>query len=111
MMTSQHIIDKVLNACYRLNAEAYEKQALASGKKLKHFAPCEKALQLLLVLNEDKHFGQAHVDAAYRECACHPGLTEAQLTAYEYDPTFKIAHYKGDYKTLYPRLYPIKREA
>jgi hypothetical protein len=97
--------EKVLNACHRLNAEAYEQQVLTNGKQLKHFVPCAKAEMLMEVMRKGKHFGQAHANAGATLCACHSSLTEAGLMDYEYDPTLKLANYAHDYKTLYPRLY------
>jgi hypothetical protein len=100
-------IEKVLNACHRLNAEAYEKQVLARGKALKHFEPCAKAEVLMAVIRENKHFGTAHAVAASTICPCHNSLTDAQLMDYQYDETYKKANYAHDLKTLYPRLYRI----
>lgn len=97
--------DKVLNASHRLNAEAYEHQVIQRGKSLKHFIPCAKAEMLMEVIRHDKHFGQAHINASVISCNCHPGLSESQLMAYEYDPSYKEANYAHDYKKLYPRLY------
>ncbi|MFA6204309.1 MAG: hypothetical protein WC710_14120 [Gallionella sp.] len=98
--------EKVQNACHRLNAEAYEKQVLAvKGWKLKQFNPCAKAEQLMAAIRKGDHFGTCHMRAAQTHCECHPSLTEAQLMAYEYDETYKLANFAGDHKTLYPRLY------
>jgi len=97
--------EKVLNACHRLNAEAYEQQFLERGKALKQFTPCAKAEMLMQVLRTGKHFGQAHANANATPCACHNHLTENALMGYEYDPTYKNANYAHDLKTLYPRIY------
>jgi hypothetical protein len=99
--------DKVLNACHRLNAEAYEKQVLANGKRLRHFTPCAKAEELMAVIRKGEHFGTCHMRASVTTCPCHSGLTEHQLMEYEYDETYKLANYAHDYRTLYPRLYAI----
>lgn len=98
--------EKVLNACHRLNAEAYEQQILAhKGKLLKQFVPCAKAEVLMGCLRKGDHFGTAHIVAARTICPCHTGLSETQLMAYEYDETCKQANYNHDSKTLYPKLY------
>ena len=100
------IEEKVQNACHRLNAEAYETQVIANkGKALKQFNPCAKSLELLKALSEGSHFGTAHAMAVATQCGCHNGLSEQQLMDYEYDPTYKLANYAHDHKTLYPRLY------
>lgn len=96
---------KVLNACHRLNAEAYEHQVLEVWKKLKHFTPCAKAEALMNVIRKGEHFGTAHAKAAIAICPCHQSLTERELMDYEYDPTFKEANYRHDLQTLYPKLY------
>jgi hypothetical protein len=97
--------DKVLNACHRLNAEAYEKQALAhKGKRLRQFTPCAKAEELMAVIRKGEHFGTCHMRAAYTICPCHSELTEHQLMDYEYDETYKLANYAHDYRTLYPKF-------
>lgn len=107
MKPNESSIEKVLNAAFRLNAEAYEHQVLSCAKKgrLKQFTPCEKAEMLMRVVREGTHFGQAHVNAVATLCTCHPDLTDAKLMTYEYDRTFRDAHYRGDSKTLSPRLY------
>jgi hypothetical protein len=99
---------KVLNACHRLNAEAYECQIIAARKRLKHFIPCAKAEVLMAVIREDEHFGTAHMRANLTVCQCHNSLTDAQLMAYEYDTTYKDANYAGDLHKLYPRLYGVR---
>ena len=100
------VYDKVLNACFRLNAEAFEQQFIANGQKtLKQFTPCAKAEELMSVIRSGKHFGQAEVNAAVIICPCHQGLSLQELTTYEYDETYRQAHYNHDMKTLYPRLY------
>lgn len=97
---------KAENACYRLNAEAYEHQALQTKRHtLKQFSPCPKAEQLAQVWRKDLHFGTAHAMANAAQCACHNHLTERELANYEFDETFRLAHYAGDAKTLYPKLY------
>lgn len=97
--------DLVLNACHRLNAEAYEYQVLKAKKRLKQFEPCPKAEMLMAVLREGKHFGQAHINASVTPCPCHSSLTERELMDYEYDDTYRRAHERGDRQTLYPKLY------
>jgi hypothetical protein len=106
MPTTTH--DKVLNACHRLNAEAYEHQALQaakSGHKMKQFTPCPKAEALLQHTRKGTHFGTCHAQAAATHCTCHADLTDNQLMDYEYDETYKLAHYAGNTRTLYPRLH------
>lgn len=103
---TEHSKELAQNAAYRLNAEAYEQQVLASkGRPLKQFTPCPKAEELAQVWRADKHFGRAHAQAAITPCACHASLSDSELMAYEHDATFRLAHYAGDRKTLYPRLY------
>jgi len=97
--------ERVLNAVWRLNAEAYEKQRLTVGKPLKQFVPCAKAEQLMQVLRKGEHVGTAHIMANRAICACHVGLTDDQLMSYEFDCTYRIAANAQDYKTLYPNLY------
>lgn len=98
--------EKVINACWRLNAEAYEAQVIANHlRPLKRFIPCEKAVELMLVISEGKHFGTANMKAQSLKCACHVGMTPARLLEYEMDETYKLASYNGDKKTLYPRLW------
>ena len=97
--------EKVLNACHRLNAEAYEQQVLAKGKVLRHFTPCAKAEILMEHIRKGVHFGSAHMLAAQTICPCHRSLSENDLLHYEYDETYKLANYQHDLKTLYPRLY------
>lgn len=98
--------DKVLNACHRLNAEAYERQVLANkGKALKQFTPCPKAEQLMAAIRKGAHFGTCHMLAVRTACACHSGLSDAGLMAYEHDETYKLANYAHDHRTLYPRLF------
>lgn len=96
--------EKVLNACHRLNAEAYEVQAMTHRGKLRHFTPCAKAEELMAHIRTGKHFGMCHMTAAITPCPCHPGLSESQLMDYEFDETYKLANYQHDTKTLYPRL-------
>ena len=105
-MNVTSVTEKVLNACHRLNAEAYEHQVIANKMRpLKHFTPCPKAEELMKVIREGKHFGEAHMMAELTNCPCHNGLTPAQLMDYEYDETYKLANYNHDHKTLYPRLW------
>lgn len=105
MTTQPTTRDKVLNACHRLNAEAYECQVLAKKNRIVHFAPCAKAEALMQHVRTGKHFGTCHAEAAYTICPCHNSLTEQQLIDYEYDETYKLANYNHDHKTLYPRLH------
>ena len=98
--------DRVLNACWRLNAEAYEAQVIANKMRpLKQFTPCAKAEELMQVIRKGKHIGTANEIARKTHCACHAGMTFAQLIDYEYDETYKLASYNHDRKTLYPRLW------
>jgi len=102
--------ERVINACHRLNAEAYEAQVLESKKPLKEFTPCPIAEELMQVIRKGKHLGQAEADATLTYCTCHGrGITISTLLDYEYDETYKLAHYAGDRKTLYPRLYCDKK--
>jgi hypothetical protein len=106
MPTPTH--NKVLNASYRLNAEAYEHQALQSvksGRKMHQFTPCPKAETLMQHIRKGVHFGTAHAQAAAAHCTCHASLTESQLMDYEYDETYRKAHHRHDHRTLYPRLH------
>lgn len=99
-------VEKVLNACHRLNAEAYEMQVIANRMRpLKQFTPCYKAEELMKVIRDGKHFGKAHMMAELTSCPCHNSMTPAQLMDYEYDETYKLANYNHDHKTLYPRLW------
>lgn len=105
-MTATTTAEKVLNACHRLNAEAYECQVLAhQGRKLRHFEPCAKAEALMSHIRTGEHFGTCHMKASVTPCNCHGSLTERQLMDYEYDETYKLANYVHDTKILYPRLY------
>ena len=107
-MTS--VYDKVQNACHRLNAEAYEAQFIANGKRpLKQFTPCAKAVELLKALQPGKHFGMQEAIAARTVCGCHNGLSHDELMSYEYDDTYRKANENHDHKILYPRLF--RREA
>jgi hypothetical protein len=97
--------ERIQNASHRLNAEAYEMQVIANGNKpLKQFSPCEKSVMLLKALREGVHITIATQDAARTYCACHKELDFNGLLNYEFDPTYKEANFKHDYKTLYPRL-------
>lgn len=104
-MKISSVEDKVLNACHRLNAEAYEQQVLALGKQLKHFAPCEKAEMLMQAIRTGAHFGTCHIKAVRTICPCHNSLDDRGLMGYEYDETYKLANYRHDLHVLYPRLY------
>lgn len=98
--------DKVLNACHRLNAEAYVFQVKANkGMPLKHFIPCSKAEALMSVIRKGEHFGMAHEKANREYCSCHRSMTDAELMKYEHDPTYRGAHYRGDKHVLYPEFY------
>ena len=100
------VTEKVLNACHRLNAEAYEQQVIANKMRpLKQFTPCPKAEVLMSAIREEKHFGTVHMMAGLTHCLCHAGLTPSELMDYEYDETYKLANYNHDHKTLYPRIY------
>ena len=100
------VYNKVQNVCHRLNAEAYEQQFIANGNRpLKHFTPCAKAVELLKVLDQGKHFGTQEAIAARTVCGCHNGLSRDELISYEYDDTYRRAHENHDMKTLYRRLY------
>ena len=102
--------DKILNACHRLNAEAYECKVIErKGRMLRQFTPCAKAEVLMAHLRTGKHFGTCHMEASITPCGCHGNLTEQQLMDYEYDETYKLANYNHDAKTLYPRLYHQER--
>ena len=97
--------EKVLNACWRLNADAYQKQILARWKPIKQFIPCSKAVALMLVISEGKHFGTCNKIASNTQCDCHPAMTFNDLVNYELDPSYRIAAENGDRKTLYPKFY------
>jgi len=99
------VYEQVQNACWRLNAEAYEQQVLAKGKRLKQFYPCEKAEALMAAIRTDEHLGTAQSIADYTQCACHNDLPPDELMAYRFDDTYRIAADDHDYKTLYPKLY------
>lgn len=99
--------DRVLNACYHLNADAYQAQVLARGKKLKQFTPCLKAEALMLHIREGKHLGTCHAVALLTPCPCHQGMTDSQLLDYEFSDTHRQAHHNHDRRTLYPKLYSI----
>jgi hypothetical protein len=101
------ISDKVLNACHRLNAEAYEMQVIARGKPLTQFIPCAKAEELMSVIRKGMHFGTANIKAHQTICGCHNYLTFQDLLNYEMDDTYKKANYNHDLKTLYPKLYSV----
>jgi len=105
MMDILSVEEKVLNACHRLNAEAWEQQVIANGKPLKHFIPCPKAEKLMAVVRSGMHFGTANQAAAATICPCHKDMTFPDLLNYETDLTYRDANYNHDLHTLYPRLY------
>mgnify|MGYP001025863299 FL=1 len=88
-------VEKVLNACHRLNAEAFVMQGRA------RFVPCQKAETLMTVIRNGAHFGTAHLRASIAICPCHNDMSEQELMEYEHDPTFRLANYRHDYRTLY----------
>jgi hypothetical protein len=105
-MNITSVTEKALNACHRLNAEAYENQVLANGRKpLKQFIPCPKAIELMSVIREGIHLGTANEKAIRTTCSCHSEMTLRDLINYECDPSYKEANYNHDLKTLYPRLH------
>ena len=105
-MNVTSVTEKVLNACHRLNAEAYEYQVIVNKMRpLKHFTPCPRAEVLMSAIREGKHFGTMHTMAELTNCPCHARLTPSELMDYEYDETYKLANYNHDHKTLYPKLY------
>lgn len=86
------VYDKIQNACFQLNADAYAKQS-GKNKKLRQFTPCAKSIVLLECLREETHFGTAMSIAARTSCDCHNGLSEQGLWDMCFDDTAKKKHY------------------
>lgn len=96
--------ERLQNAAHRLNAEAYVMQiAERKGKPLKQFSPCPKATILTAACSDKRVMSLIENEVALTHCRCHSGLTINKLMDYEFDPTYRVAHYNHDYKTLYGR--------
>jgi hypothetical protein len=85
------VYDKIQNACFQLNADAYAKQA--SKHKVRQFTPCAKSVILLDCLRDDTHFGTAMAVASRTVCDCHNKLSEQSLWDMCFDDTARRKHY------------------
>jgi len=83
--------DKIQNACFQLNHDAYVLQS--KKKHLRQFSPCEKSLVLLACQREGTHFGMAMAVASRTHCNCHNNLPESGLWDMCFDDTARKAHY------------------
>ena len=86
------VYDKIQNACFQLNHDAYILQSKAK-KHMRQFSPCEKSLVLLDCLREETHFGMAMAVASRTQCNCHNNLSEDGLWAMCFDDTARKKHY------------------
>jgi len=86
------VYDKIQNACFQLNHDAYILQSKAK-KHMSQFSPCEKSLVLLDCLREETHFGMAMAVASRTQCNCHNNLSEDGLWAMCFDDTARKVHY------------------
>lgn len=84
--------DKIQNACFQLNHDAYVLQS-KNKKHLRQFSPCEKSLVLLECLREQSHFGMAMAVASRTHCNCHNNLPESGLWDMCFDDTARKRHY------------------
>lgn len=84
--------DKIQNACFQLNHDAYVLQS-KNKKHLRQFSPCEKSLVLLACLREQTHFGMAMAVASRTHCNCHNNLSEDGLWSMCFDDTARKKHY------------------
>lgn len=87
------ISDKIQNACFQLNADAYALQ-IKGKKRLRQFSPCEKSLVLLACLRKETHFGTAMLQASMTHCNCHNDLSQDALFSMCFDNTARLKHYK-----------------
>lgn len=83
------IYDKIQNACFQLNHDAW---LLQSKKKIRQFNPCAKARVLLKSLDNQSHFESAMTEASTTPCNCHNSLSLDGLYAMCFDDTSKNAH-------------------
>ena len=90
--TMTTVEDKIQNACFQLNHDAYVLQS-KNKKHLRQFTPCQKSLVLLDCLREGTHFGTAMMTASLTWCPCHNGLSEDNLYALCFDSTARNKHY------------------
>lgn len=88
------VYDKIQNACFQLNHDAYILQS-SQKKHMSQFSPCEKSLVLLECLREETHFGMAMAVASRTHCNCHNNLSEDGLWAMCFDDTARQNHYAG----------------
>ena len=86
------VYDKIQNACFQLNHDAYILQS-SQKKHMRQFSPCEKSLVLLACLREETHFGMAMAVASRTQCNCHNSLSEDGLWAMCFDDTARKKHY------------------
>jgi hypothetical protein len=84
--------DKIQNACFQLNHDAYVLQS-KTKKRMRQFSPCEKSLVLLACQREGTHFGMAMAVASRTHCNCHNNLPESGLWDMCFDDTARKAHY------------------
>lgn len=94
--------DKIQNACFQLNHDAYILQS-KNKKRLRQFLPCEKSLVLLACLREQTHLGMAMAVASRTQCNCHNSLSEDKLWSMCFDDTARQNHYAGAARHLTPR--------
>ena len=104
------VYDKIQNACFQLNHDAYVLQ-VKNKKRLRQFAPCEKSLVLLACLREETHFGTAMMHAAMTHCNCHQGVNEDQLYAMCFDSVARENHYTGPSRHLTPHAPDVGKRA
>ena len=96
------VYDKIQNACFQLNHDAYILQS-SQKKHMRQFSPCEKSLVLLECLREETHFGMAMAVASRTHCNCHNNLSEDGLWAMCFDDTARQNHYAGAARHLTKR--------
>ena len=97
------VYDKIQNACFQLNHDAYILQS-SQKKHMRQFSPCEKSLVLLACLREETHFGMAMAVASRTQCNCHNNLSEDGLWAMCFDDTARQNHYAGAARHLTKRV-------
>ena len=97
------VYDKIQNACFQLNHDAYILQS-SQKKHMRQFSPCEKSLVLLACLREETHFGMAMAVASRTQCNCHNSLSEDGLWAMCFDDMARKKHYAGAARHLTKRV-------
>jgi hypothetical protein len=81
-------VTKCQNAAFRLQHEAYVKQAKTS--RVKHFRPCPKGLIYSKELGKDaiRPMSLIWLEVSLTHCDCHPHMTQSDCLDYEMDPTY-----------------------